>query len=200
MDSRAECDGRPKKGTKRVGYMRKVRIVQTMSGNGAEKEHGWRQEIHGQSVGVPICFRLRVKCVSLDTGSIPPEINPWAPHPLNPHPTQYLHPPCLLKCVCLGVCICVCVSGFRVYVGWGSTCPVPQHLQGATEKTAVCLRETENVRKREWRANRHASQERHFWSEYTDSAVLCLTFFLLHSYCISCPVTIPVSSYDCMSL
>lgn len=88
------------------------------------------------------------------------------------------------------------MSGFRVYVGWGSTCPVPQHLQGATEKTAVCLRETENVRKREWRANRHASQERHFWSEYTDSAVLCLTFFLLHSYYISCPVTIPVSSYD----
>lgn len=123
--------------------------------------------------------------------------------PPSPQPPPYpISPPTMLTQVCVSgrVYVCVCVSGFRVYVGWGSTCPVPQHLQGATEKTAVCLRETENVRKREWRANRHASQERHFWSEYTDSAVLCLTFFLLHSYCISCPVTIPFSSYDCMSL
>lgn len=62
-------------------------------------------------------------------------------------------------CVCLGVRVCV-------YVGRGTACPVPQNSQGATEKTAVCLRDTENVRKREWRANRHASQDRHFWSEY----------------------------------
>lgn len=108
-----------------------------------------------------ICFWLCVKCVSLDTGSIPPEINPWAPSPFSPYPPRSLHPPCLLKCVCVSGRVCV-----RVYVGLGSACPVPQHLQGATEKTAVCWRETENVRKRESRANRHASQDRHFWSEY----------------------------------
>lgn len=103
---------------------------------------------------------------------------PLGPHPFNPHPPQSLHPPCLLKCVCV-----------RVYVGLGSACPVPQHFQGAIEKTAVCLRETENVRKREWRANRHASQDLHFWSEYHK---LCcsVAFVLLHAHFISFPVTL----------
>lgn len=65
--------------------------------------------------------------------------------------------------------VCVYLSGHEcvcVYGGWGSACPVSQHSQGATEKTAVFLRETENLRKGQWRANRDASQDRHFWSEY----------------------------------
>lgn len=73
-------------------------------------------------------------------------LGPPSPHP---HPPLSLHPPrrVLLTQVCASgrMCVCVCV---RVYVGRGSACPVPQHLQGATEKTAVNLRETENVRKR----------------------------------------------------
>lgn len=83
----------------------------------------------------PACFWLCVKCVSLDTSSIPPEINPWAPHPLNPLPLQSLHPPCLLKCVSVWVwtCVCVCVCA-RVYVERWSAGPVPRHLQGGNRK------------------------------------------------------------------
>lgn len=143
-----------------------------------------------------------MKCVSLDTGSIPPEINPWAPRPLNPHPAQSLHPPCLLKCVCLGVCVLVFT------LDEGSACPVSQHSQGATEKTAVCLRETENVREREWRANRHASQDRHFWSEYhhlccSPSPLLTSSLFLslsvsLHIISSYLYASLPLLFYRCL--
>lgn len=192
VDSRAECDGRPKKGTKRVGYMRKVRIVQTMSGNGAEKEHGWRQEIHGQSVGVPICFRLRVKCVSLDTGSIPPEINPWAPHPLNPHPTQYLHPPCLLKCVCLGVCICVC-EWFSCLRWMGVYVPCTAALAGGNRKDS-CVFERNRKRKKERVEGQQACQSRASLLEWVHRLCCSLSHLLLAAlvlYLLSC-------NYSCL--
>lgn len=122
----------------------------------------------------PACFWLCVKCVSLDTSSIPPEINPWAPHPLNPLPLQSLHPPCLLKCVSVWVwtCVCVCLC-LRWAVVRGpctrGTC------RGATEKTAVCLRETEK-REEESVEGRQACQSRPSLLEWVPPSLL-LSFF-----------------------
>lgn len=141
--------------------------------------------------------------MSLDTGSIPPEINPWAPVPSTPtlHSLSTHH---AYSSVCVWAFVCVCVFVFSsdggLHALYGSTC------RGATEKTAVCLRETENVRKREWRANRHASQDRHFWSEYHQlccspsslhlpPSALSLHLFSCHSLCL---FTLPPSICTCL--
>lgn len=114
---------------------------------------------------------------------------PLGPHPLNPHPPKSLHPPCLLKCVCARVWACACV---RVYVERGSAGPVPRHLQGATEKTAVCLRETEK-RKEERVEGQQACQSRPSLLEWVPPSLL-LSFLLLPSCFISSPVTLALVS------
>ena len=102
----------------------------------------------GRSPAVRLCgvfLAVCVKCVSLDTDGIPPEINPPGP-PVPSTPTLHsLSTHHAYSSVCVCVCECVCL-GVRVYVGRGSACPVPRHLQGATGKRQLCVWEkTENV-------------------------------------------------------
>lgn len=128
--------------------------------------------------GVPICFWLCVKCASLDTSSIPPEINPWAPVPVAPTlPSLSTHHVCSVVCVCV-----------RVYVERGSAGPVPQHLQGATEKTVVCLREREK-HKEERVEGQQACQSRPSLLEWVPPSLL-LSVSSSHSCFISSAVTL----------
>lgn len=94
----------------------------------------------------PVC----VKCVSLDTDSIPPEIKPppRAPRPLHPHPPQ-VSPPTMLTQVC--VLVCVCVLAGRPCLRWTGVCvPCTAALAGGNrKKTAVCVRENRKRRGRE---------------------------------------------------
>lgn len=146
--------------------------------------------------------RVCVKCVSLDTDSIPPEIKPPPGPPVPSTHTLHksLHPPCLLKCVCW----CVCVLAGRPCLRWTGVCvPCTAALAGGNrKKTAVCVRENRKRRGREWRANRHASQDRHFWSEYHH---LCFPFSassprLSLSLVSSCYLALPVCFFSPPSL
>lgn len=129
----------------------------------------WGVDSKQQGCGVTICFWLCVKCVSIDTSSIPPEINPWAPRPFN-LPTLSLSPPTMLTQVCVWACVYVSLftstSGLRVL--YGSTC------RGQQKRQLSVRGKQKNVRTR---ANRHASQDRHFWSEYHH---LCYSLSPLH--------------------
>lgn len=93
--------------------------------------------------------RVCVKCVSLDTDSIPPEIKPPPGPPVPSTHTLHksLHPPCLLKCVCW----CVCVLAGRPCLRWTGVCvPCTAALAGGNrKKTAVCVRENRKRRGRE---------------------------------------------------
>lgn len=111
--------------------------------NGKQSDPGCRFEAHGESVGYhwflavcEMCFFRYWQHSSRDKPLGP--LTPTLPSLSTHHAGS-----CLLKCVCVWASVCV-----RVYAGRGSACPVPQHSQGATGKTALNLRETESVRKR----------------------------------------------------
>lgn len=74
-----------------------------------------------------------MKCVSLDTSSIPPEINPWAPCPFGLPTLPTLSPP-TRTCSSVFVCVCVCVP---VYIGAGGPCAAA--LVGGNRKDSCAL-------------------------------------------------------------
>ena len=105
----------------------------------------------GRSPAVRLCgvfLAVCVKCVSLDTDGIPPEINPPGP-PVPSTPTLHsLSTHHAYSSVC--VWVWVCVSG-RPCLRWTGVClPCTAALAGGNrKKTAVCLRENRKRRGRE---------------------------------------------------
>lgn len=84
--------------------------------------------------------RVCVKCVSLDTDSIPPEIKPppRAPRPLHPHPPQ-VSPPTMLTQVC--VLVCVCVSWASVFTLDGGLRALYRGTCRGQQEKDSCVRE-----------------------------------------------------------
>lgn len=84
---------------------------------------------------VPICFWLCVKCASLDTGSIPPEINPWAPVPSTPTllslSTHHAY-----SSVCVWARVYVCVFVFTL--DWG-LCALYRSTCRGQPKRQLCV-------------------------------------------------------------
>ena len=141
---------------------------------------GRRPAVRVRSVFLAVC----VKCVSLDTDSIPPEINPPGP-PSPPPPPSTVSPPTMLTQVCVCWCVCVCL-GVRVYVGRGSACPVPRHLQGATGKRQLCVWEkAENVEE-ERVEGQQACQSRPSLLEWVPPSLLPLLHLLSSAVTLSC--------------
>lgn len=105
---------------------------------------------------VLICCQLCVKCVSLDTGSIPPEINPWAPVPSAPTlPSLSSHH--AYSSVRVWACVPMCVLVFTLDGGLRALCR--STCRGATEKDS-CVFERNRKHKKERVEGQQACQSR----------------------------------------
>lgn len=115
----------------------------------------YHQDVFRNSIrtawGARLFLAACVKCVSLDTGSIPPEINPWAP--IHWAPTLLRLSPCPAYSSVWVWAVLVCVYG-----GWGLLALHRSTCRGQQK------RETQNVRKGE-QTGQQACQSRPSLSE-----------------------------------